>query len=60
MAQCQMGGGVPQRLPKRSRSRKPFASVLPVLQSRATPPIPRLSNASADLYEQIKRVFSNS
>jgi hypothetical protein len=59
MAQRQIRGGGHQRLPKRSRSREQFASVLHVLQSRAASSIAGLSHTSAGLYEQITRVFSN-
>ena len=60
MAQCQIRGGVHQRLPKRSRCREQLASVLHVLQAGAASSSAGLSNASAGLYEQIRRVFSNS
>src|SRR5437773_12270069 len=45
MAQCQIRGDVYQRLPKRVRGGKQLASVLHVLQSRATSSGVRLSNA---------------
>src|SRR6266852_1167909 len=60
MAQCQIRGGVHQRLPKRCRRSEQLASVLHVLQSRADSSSVGLSNASAGVYEQIRRVFSNS
>jgi hypothetical protein len=59
MAQCQIRGGVHQRLPKRGRRSEQLASVLHVLQSRADSSSVGLSNASAGVYEQIRRVFSN-
>src|SRR6266852_5399231 len=59
MAQCQIRGGVHQRLPKRCRRSEQLASVLHVLQSRADSSSVGLSNASAGVYEQIRRVFSN-
>src|SRR3989440_12964581 len=60
MAQCQIRGGVHQRLPERSRRGEQLASVLHVLQSGAASSSVGLSNTSAGLYEQIRRVFSNS
>src|SRR5256885_3520249 len=59
MAQCQIRGGVHQRLPERSRCGEQLASVLHVLQSRAASSSIGLSNTSAGVYEQIRRVFSN-
>jgi hypothetical protein len=59
MAQCQIRGGVHQRLPERSRRGEQLTSVLHVLQSRAASSSVGLSNTSAGLYEQIRRVFSN-
>src|SRR5204863_7035314 len=59
MAQCEIRGGVHQRLPKRSRRGEQLASVLHVLQSRAASSSVGLSHASAGLYEQIRRIFSN-
>ena len=51
--------GIHQRLPKCSRGDEQLASVFHVLQSRAASSSVGLSTASAGLYEQIRRVFSN-
>ena len=59
MAQCQIRGGVHQRLPKRSRGGEQLACVLHLLQSRAIASGIRLSNARTGVYESIKQIFSN-
>jgi transposase InsO family protein len=52
MAQCKIRGGVSQRLSRRFRCREQLASVLHVLQSRASSSSVRVSNASGSVYRE--------
>src|SRR5436305_14510856 len=57
MAECQIRGGVHQRLPKRDRRREQLASLFHVLQSAAASSSIRLSNTCTGVHEVITPIF---